>query len=165
MVLYCRLLQHAVLHCALANQREGSCPISGSRLPMHSTALCIYNREEAAASAPASRLSRAVLPWLAWRSAEAHAAELLCSGWRGGALQKRTPPCCCALAGVALCRNARRRAVVLWLAWRRSAETHAAVLLCSGWRGALQKRTPPCCCVPQTRPRAAAPAVRSPKPA
>ena len=45
--------------------------------------------------------------WLAWwRSAEAHAAALLRSGWRGGALQWRTPPCCCAPAGVvALCRS------------------------------------------------------------
>ena len=100
------------------------------------------------------------------RSAEEPAGVLLrpCSCGRGGTLQKctpprcftladvalaswkRTPPCCCALAGVvALCRSARRRAVVLWLAWR-SVEAHAAVLLCSGWRGALQKRTPPCCC-------------------
>ena len=84
------------------------------------------------------------------RSAEEPAGVLLrpCSCGRGGTLQKRTPPrcftlagvalaswkrtppCCCALAGVAaLCRSARRRAVVLWLAWR-SAETHAAVLLC-----------------------------------
>ena len=81
---------------------------------------------------------RAVVLWLAWRSVEAHAAVLLCAGWRGGALQKRTPPCCCALAGVALWRSARRRAVVLWLALWRSAEAHAAVLLCSGWRTALQ---------------------------
>ena len=97
---------------------------------------------------PSQPAAARVALWLAWwRSAEAHAAVLLCSGWRGGALQKRTPPCCCALAGVvALCRSARRRAVVLWLAWWRSAEAHAAVLLRSGWRGgALQKRTPPCC--------------------
>jgi hypothetical protein len=93
----------------------------------------------------------AVVPRLTWRSAEAHAAVLLCYGWRGGALQKYTPPCCCALAGVALCRSARRRAVVPWLAWwccqQCSVEAHAAVLLCSGWRGgALQKRTPRGCC-------------------
>jgi hypothetical protein len=67
----------------------------------------------------------------------------VCSGWRGGALQKRTPPGSCALADVVLWRSARRRAVVPWLAWWGSVEAHAAVLLCSGWRGgALQKRTP-----------------------
>ena len=110
---------------------------------------------------------RAVVPWPLQRSAREHAAVLSRPGWRGGALQKRTPPCCCALAGVvALCRGARRRAVALGLAWWRFAEahaavplrsgwrggalqkrTHAAVLLRSGWRGgALQKRAPPCCC-------------------
>ena len=83
----------------------------------------------------------AVALWLAWwRSVEAHAAVLLRSDWRGGALQKRTPPCCHALAGVvASCRSARRRAVVPW-PLQRPAEAHAAVLLRSGWRGgALQK--------------------------
>ena len=82
------------------------------------------------------------------RSAEEPAGVLLrpCSCGRGGTLQKRTPPRCFALAGVALCRSARRRAVVPW-PLQRPAEAHAAVLLCSGWRGgALQKRTPPCCC-------------------
>ena len=59
---------------------------------------------------------RAVVLWLAWRSPEAHAAVLLCSGWHGAR------------------RSARRRAVVLWLAWWRRSEARAAVLLCSGWR-------------------------------
>jgi hypothetical protein len=126
---------------------------------------------------------RAVVPWPLQRSAGEHAAVLSRPGWRGGALQKRTPPCCCALAGVvalcrgarrravalsgwrggalqkrtppchcalagvvALCRSARRRAVALWLAWWRSAEAHAAVLLCHGHCSALQKHTPLCCC-------------------
>jgi hypothetical protein len=79
---------------------------------------------------------RAVALWLAWwRSIEAHAAVLSRPGWRGGALQKRTPPCCCSLATAAPCRNTRRRVVALWLAWWRSVEAHAAALLCSGWRG------------------------------
>ena len=81
-------------------------------------------------SAEAHARRRAVVPWPLQRPAGEHAAVLSRPGWRGGALQKRTPPCCCALAGVvALCRGARRRAVALGLAWWRSAEAHAAVLL------------------------------------
>ena len=58
------------------------------------------------------------VPWLLRRSVKAHAAVLLLrSDWRD-ALQKRTPPRCCALAADAtpLC-SARRRAVALWLLW------------------------------------------------
>ena len=53
------------------------------------------------------------------RSAEEPTGVLLrpCSCGRGGTLQKRTPPLCFTLAGMAL------------------VEAHAAVLLCSGWRG------------------------------
>jgi hypothetical protein len=112
---------------------------------------------------------RAVLFWLTWRPTEAHAAVLLCPGchsclyrsarrravvlwlltWRHGrSADKRTPPCCCALAvHVSPRRSARRRAVVP-LGCRRACSVNAnpAVLFCSGWRGARQKRTPPCCC-------------------
>jgi hypothetical protein len=64
------------------------------------------------------------------------------------ALQKRTPPCCCALAvDVGPCRSACRRAVVPSGCRRaRSVKANPVVLFCSGWRSARQKRTPPCCC-------------------
>ena len=51
----------------------------------------------------------------------------------GAALQKRAPPSCCALAGtVALCKSARRRAIVPWLLLR-SAKTHGGVVQGPGW--------------------------------
>ena len=101
-----------------------------------------------------SKPRRADLLWLTWRPAEAHAAALLCSGclpWP--LLQKRMPPCCCALAvdvapwPLCSCRSARRRAAVLWLLTWRHADAHAAVLLCprAANARALQEQTPPCC--------------------
>jgi hypothetical protein len=91
--------------------------------------------------------------WLAWGSELYRRARcravLLCSGKRG-ALQKRTPPCCCALAGVALCGSARRRAVAHWVAWH-SAEARAAVLLLLRAAALF----PPGCCGHSTEAHAA----------
>jgi hypothetical protein len=116
---------------APAGGSDGNGPLSPSRALAGVVALC------------RSACCRAVVPWLAWRSAEAHAAVLHCPGWRGGALQKRMPPCCCALAGVvALCRSARRRASLPWLAlWplsraaRRLAKAVFLIHRKGGWRG------------------------------
>jgi hypothetical protein len=89
------------------------------------TALCRSARHRAAAL------------WLARRSMKARAPALLCGragapvvSWLPRCSVKRTPPCCC---------------IAQWLVWH-SAETHAAVLLRPGWRGALQNSTAPCCC-------------------
>jgi len=61
------------------------------------------------------------------------------------ALQKRTPPCCCALAvDVAPCRSARRRAVVP-SGCQRARSVKATVAPALVW-AALQKRAPPSCC-------------------
>ena len=80
---------------APAGGSDGNGPLSPSHSLAGVVALCRSARR------------RAIVPWLAWRSVEACAAVLLCSGWRGGALQKRTPPCCCALAGVVAAQQSR----------------------------------------------------------
>jgi hypothetical protein len=77
-----------------------------------------------------ARRRAAVLWLLTWRHAEAHAAVLLCPrAANARALQKQTPPCCFALAGVAPDRSARRRAAAPCQAWRGAGRLAKAVFL------------------------------------